>query len=369
MASPATRPAGPRWTPLVAAAVLCAGVGVAVGVLLRPAAPPTQVVHSSKVTAAAPVASAPAAAKPAAQAVAAPTPHPPAMARQAPPPPAIAEPAKPSFDVVRVTPDGRAVIAGRAFPGSTVIVRDGTAEIGRAQADANGAWVLVPDKPLGAGSHNLTIAAIPVQGGKAVAGTGSVVVAVAAQSGQPKAALAVATAANAPSRVLEGGGTAKPGQLGLQTLDYDQKGRIRLSGTAPPGARVEVYAGKRALGQAVAGADGRWSLTPQAKLAPGQHVLRLDQIGRTGQVARRIELPFKQENFAGSGIAPGSVVVQPGQSLWRIAQATYGAGTRYTLIFNANRAEIRDPNLIYPGQVFGIPPASPALEPKGAAGR
>ena len=44
-----------------------------------------------------------------------------------------------------------------------------------------------------------------------------------------------------------------------------------------------------------------------------------------------------------------------GNSLWRIARATLGEGIRYTVIYEANRERIRDPNLIYPGQIFSIP--------------
>jgi nucleoid-associated protein YgaU len=47
--------------------------------------------------------------------------------------------------------------------------------------------------------------------------------------------------------------------------------------------------------------------------------------------------------------------VQPGNNLWRIAERSFGAGLRYTEIYQANRARIRDPNLIYPGQIFAVP--------------
>ena len=54
--------------------------------------------------------------------------------------------------------------------------------------------------------------------------------------------------------------------------------------------------------------------------------------------------------------APGqNYVVQRGNSLWRIAQRAYGAGTRYVVIYSANPNRIRNPNKIYPGQVFKIP--------------
>jgi nucleoid-associated protein YgaU len=47
--------------------------------------------------------------------------------------------------------------------------------------------------------------------------------------------------------------------------------------------------------------------------------------------------------------------VQPGNSLWRIARRLSGKGVDYVHIHGANKAQIRDPDLIYPGQVFEIP--------------
>jgi len=44
-----------------------------------------------------------------------------------------------------------------------------------------------------------------------------------------------------------------------------------------------------------------------------------------------------------------------GDNLWNIARAHYGEGLRYTVIFDANKGQIRDPDLIYPGQVFSVP--------------
>jgi nucleoid-associated protein YgaU len=44
-----------------------------------------------------------------------------------------------------------------------------------------------------------------------------------------------------------------------------------------------------------------------------------------------------------------------GDSLWNIARAHYGTGFQHTLIYGANKDQIRDPDLIYPGQVFSLP--------------
>lgn len=49
------------------------------------------------------------------------------------------------------------------------------------------------------------------------------------------------------------------------------------------------------------------------------------------------------------------VTVQPGYTLWGIAKASYGDGILYVRVYEANRKMIRDPDLIYPGQIFTVP--------------
>ena len=47
--------------------------------------------------------------------------------------------------------------------------------------------------------------------------------------------------------------------------------------------------------------------------------------------------------------------VEKGDTLWGIAEKHYGDGTKHTLIFEANRPMLSDPDKIYPGQVLRIP--------------
>jgi nucleoid-associated protein YgaU len=53
--------------------------------------------------------------------------------------------------------------------------------------------------------------------------------------------------------------------------------------------------------------------------------------------------------------APKMKVVSRGDSLWRISRITYGDGTRYAVLYRANRDRIRDPNVIRPGQILLLP--------------
>jgi nucleoid-associated protein YgaU len=86
------------------------------------------------------------------------------------------------------------------------------------------------------------------------------------------------------------------------------------------------------------------------------HQLQIDQIESTGRVSAVLSLPFERADPSQiSETIPGTIIVQPGASLWRIARRLYGEGWQYTLIYSQNQDQIRDPDLIYPGQVFAVP--------------
>ena len=67
--------------------------------------------------------------------------------------------AAPSFDVVRVEPGGDAILAGRAEPGSEVVVLLDGKEVGKAEVDSRGEWLLLPSEQLAVGSHRLDLEA------------------------------------------------------------------------------------------------------------------------------------------------------------------------------------------------------------------
>ncbi|WP_158742249.1 LysM peptidoglycan-binding domain-containing protein [Acidisphaera sp. L21] len=253
-------------------------------------------------------------------------------------------------------------MAGRAAPGTAVTVQEGGKIVGQTQADSRGAWVMVPTAPLAPGAGELILSAREPSGKTTVAEAPVVVVVpMPPTATTPKAeitpALALLASPAAPSRLLQAPSAAPGRKLGLDTVDYDEHGAIRFSGTAPPDASVRAYVDNHPVGDAKADPEGHWAMSPPHEVDPGVHQLRLDQLTERGQVATRMELPFKRETLAQTQIADGQVVVQPGQNLWRLARRAYGSGIRYTIIFMANRDQIRDARLIYPGQVFATPNA------------
>jgi nucleoid-associated protein YgaU len=334
----------------------------------------------------------------AAQAATAPTPAQPASQASPAPPAAAPEQEPPRFDVVRIGARGVAVIAGRAAPGAEVVLLEDGREVGRARADARGEWVILPAEALRPGTRQFTLLAR--RGGEEVAGPDTVVVVVpepqptlaeaprpdpaqrtdeatASATDEPSAEPATASApsqplvvllppAQATPRVLQG--PAAQQGLTLDQVDYDQDGAIRFAGSAQPDSTVRVYVNERHVGDAQADGQGRWTLVPRDSVEVGRHQLRLDQLAAAGTVAARIEVPFQRDQLPEGSVAEGRVVVQPGNNLWRLARAAYGRGVRYTVIYEANRDQIRNPRLIYPGQVFTVPAmAAPVATPPAPA--
>ncbi|WP_119419469.1 LysM peptidoglycan-binding domain-containing protein [Desertibaculum subflavum] len=287
----------------------------------------------------------------------------------------------PSFDIVRVSRSCTAVIAGRAAPGATVIVSTPTRELGRVKADPRGEWVLVPDLPLESGSRELRLAA-QFDGQEPVSSPDTVVVVVpvCGPDDQGQQAIAVLTPQTGASRLMQvpsrGEELKATKGLSLDSVDYDEKGDVRLSGRAEPGATVQVYINNKPVGTAVADAAGHWETRLVERVDPGVYTLRVDQVREAGKVASRIELPFSRAAPEDIRVEEGRVVVQPGNNLWQISRGTYGRGAAYTVIYQANKTQIRDPDLIYPGQIFTLPkpggpvpplPAGPVPAP--AAGK
>lgn len=156
-------------------------------------------------------------------------------------------------------------------------------------------------------------------------------------------------------------------EVALDAISYNGTGGVELSGRARPQSRVRVYVDNRPVAELETAGDGRWSGRLE-DVAPGIYTLRLDEIeAASGSVVSRLETPFKREApdtlpQPGTDAAPDqpaplvrAVTVQKGDTLWAISQQKYGSGFLYVRLFEANRDAIRNPDLIYPGQVFEIP--------------
>lgn len=155
--------------------------------------------------------------------------------------------------------------------------------------------------------------------------------------------------------------------IALDTITYDPSGEVVLAGRAEAGGTVQVYLNNRPVSTAGIAEDGAWQID-LPDVDTGIYTLRVDELDIDGNVQSRIETPFKREEAAdvaailaeetsAEGFDIAVKTVQPGATLWAIAEERFGNGIMYVAVFEANRDLIRDPDLIYPGQVFRLPEA------------
>jgi len=184
---------------------------------------------------------------------------------------------------------------------------------------------------------------------------------------QPKATQVAVLRADADGVTLVQPIAQKPqGKVVLDTISYSDSGEVQLAGRAGAASNILVYLDNTPAGQFAAAENGNWGGGLEA-VEPGVYTLRLDEVNDAGKVLSRMETPFKREapevlqppvaEGATAEAAPlvRAVTVQEGDTLWAISQQRYGSGFLYVRVFEANNGAIRDPDLIYPGQVFTLP--------------
>ena len=156
-------------------------------------------------------------------------------------------------------------------------------------------------------------------------------------------------------------GTAQ--DVSVDAISYDETGDVALSGRGNPSKMVRIYLDNMPVSTAAMDATGQWS-TALSEIDAGIYTLRVDELDSTGSVVSRLETPFKREKRedlaaymlqADEPARINVVTVQPGNTLWAIARERYGQGILYVRVFEENKDKIRDPDLIYPGQVFSLP--------------
>lgn len=256
----------------------------------------------------------------------------------------------PSFDVLRVEPDGSTVLAGKAPAGAVISLRDGATVIGTEVADAAGTFVVILEKPLGVGDHQIQIEAKTADG-RVVTSPETAIVSIpekgresellalvespdkpsrlislpsapgaAAPAGTPSApaetpaqAAAPATAPNAaagtapaavPDASVQAAGAATAPSLAVDAIEIEGDA-VFVAGRSVGSASVRVYVDNGFLSQADRLADDRFLMTAKAKLATGDHTVRADALDRSGTVIARVEVPFfKPEGRSMSAVSP-----------------------------------------------------------------
>jgi len=218
------------------------------------------------------------------------------------------------------------------------------------------------------------------------------------------AASAVPSLSNPPLKPAVLPPTEAAAQVTFTSIDYEPNSgnAVFVTGRGMPGARVMLYIDNGFAGTATVDATGGWTFRGARALNAGSHMLRADHVElATGKVVARAEVNFDHDapnkaialggaagpqaqprtiaraetadaqgstssnpmvSVVDSGIDAakiaddgGVIIVRRGDTLWQIAQRHYGDGSKFTQIFQTNKGQIRNPNLIYPSQRFSVP--------------
>ena len=307
----------------------------------------------------------------------------------------------PAFDILRVEPDGSVVIAGQAAANAAVEVISGSKVLGTTKAGENGDFAIVLDEPLEPGDHQLVLRAGGAGGDVATSAQTAIVSVPDSSTGQvlalveePGQASRLITKPEAPVQQAtsspEAGATTteqvpqvKPdpdAPIAIEAVEIEGD-KVFVAGNAKgskAGSSVVVNANDIMLGASAISPEGRFLVQSQKPLAVGDYIIRADLMDSSGRVIATARVPFRRE--AGENVSAiasetsgqngsaedastsvplqkveGSVIIRKGDNLWTISKRTYGKGTRYTTIYLANRDQIRNPDLILPGQVFVMP--------------
>ncbi len=245
---------------------------------------------------------------------------------------ADAGPKLPTFDVLRVEPDGSTVIAGSAEPNSKLEILDGNNVLMTTNVDPGGDFAAVLDNPLPAGDHQLVlrttgkdgktntseeVATISIpksgDGSQLLAmvskpGTASRIItapsagaqasangaAGAASDAQPAAPTASANeTASAPASGGTQPGATAPADVMVSAVEIEDD-KIFVAGTAKPLAMVLAYADDKLIGKAAAGPDGHFVVDGVMPLAVGDHKIRVDVVDKDGKVLVRASVNFNR---------------------------------------------------------------------------
>ena len=274
------------------------------------------------------------------------------------------------LEVIRVRPDGSLVIAGKGLPNSKIEIISESTVIATTQSDNIGEFVAVPDTQLKSGEYLLAFRQTTKANKISIANEAVAINVTGGPNDIPIVAI-IDSEGKLGARVIQAPGLIeketkskfdKDNDISIKILPtisilaitYDIKvGQLILSGIASGGAQVNAgFSGKETSSTKIL--NNSWSLTIPGKLISGKQKVFAVIIGKDGKILSKNSI-----NITGSIIKDANgktfVVVQKGDALWNIAYNRLGLGIRYTDIVELNKEKIKNPNLIYPKQLFILP--------------
>ena len=274
------------------------------------------------------------------------------------------------LEVVRVKPDGSLVIAGKGLPNSKIEIISNSEVIAVTNSDKVGDFVAVPQKQLNSGEYFLSFRQTTGDN-KVVIANKSVAINVTGKKDDLPIVAIVDGQGKLGAKVIQAPGLgkkeetnkdnkksaknlAKEPKIKILAITHDTKlGQLVLSGIAYNGVQVNAgFTGKETSSTKIN--NGEWNLSIPGKLIVGKQKVFAVLLGKNGKVLSENSFVISGKSIENAN-GKTLIIVQKGDALWNIAYQRLGLGNRYIDIVELNKDKIKDPDLIYPQQLFIIP--------------
>ena len=255
-----------------------------------------------------------------------------------------------SFDIIRITKNGDAVLAGRSLPGIRFGLYDKNLKIAEIASDANGEWVWTSQEAMIPGAKEFNLIYLD-KNGKQHTSDQSIVVFIEENKGSEPFVLKSDKEGNSNSLVLNLEDLTD--DFSLDLVEYSPKGRLMLSGRSKMSDKILLFLNDYFIGESLPDSTGLWTFLSNDSYEYKKANLRLEVSANNLDSKKSFVTDIFDHDL--DNMKGKSLIVQPGNSLWRISRSILGGGVLYTEIFKNNIEIIKNPDLIYPGQVLKLP--------------
>jgi len=267
----------------------------------------------------------------------------------------------PTFDIANFSKDGTSVIAGRSSPEIKVRVLANSILVAEETTNPNGEFTTIFSLELSPEPIEIKLAAVsPVDGSLVYSNETLFAIFLEDQEDGGEQIEQIQIAESDEGVVVNSPET----DLLLGVVTYEDGGNLSLSGSGDPDNEARILLDGNVIQSEDITEEGKWT-AELSEVEPGDYLLTIDEVGDEGKVVQKVETPLRierpeqaieaQEKIQENPKLATLVTVQKGFTLWGISRSNYGLGRLYVRIYNANKDQIDDPDLIYPGQIFVVP--------------
>ncbi len=278
----------------------------------------------------------------------------------------------PEIDIIKVSPDGSFVIAGKGQPNSNINILNKGDLIDSSIVDSDGNWVVISKENLKTGDNLISIDQINNNGLvlkhkhlfitkiDKLKKDQPLVISVPNKNGeniniiqQPLEKQKIYKVEN--DLVIQKKIKSNKKIFNVKTIFFNENGFVSIQGEVNFGKRIELYINKKIM-ETIKIENSKWQYNSDTIFDYGLHDLLVVLKSDKDEILDKITFPFMRVEIPYNDVPENFILIKPGDMLWTIAYRLYGDPFKYIQIFEENKDQITNPDLIFPGQLFSIPP-------------